>query len=247
MKRLFLLLAVALMAACGNKEKEHIKVYAGAGLRKAIDEIAAEFTIQHDIQVESDYAGSGILISKTRMDKTADIFLPGDQSYVERLNVLEQNIMEKIDVCRFVPVIITAKGNPKNVKSIADFKNVGLKVGLGKAEACRIGRVGDLLLENYGLRRTDLLEVQESLTVNELGVWVKMGSVDASVVWDAIAFNIKDDVEIIEIPKEKNIISKVVAGRLNTSKNIKGATLFMEFLKGDKAKGILKKNGYSVD
>jgi len=50
------------------------------------------------------------------------------------------------------------------------------------------------------------LHAQKSLTVNELGVWVKMKTVDAAIVWDAIATNIAADVQTIDLPPEQRIV-----------------------------------------
>lgn len=243
--RLFWMIAVMLLAGgCSKQNDNSLKIYVGAGLRKAVDEIAAAFYEDSGIVLELDYGGSGIIISKTRLDKSADLFIPGDVSYVDRLHELESCVVEKADLCKFTPVIITAEGNPRMINSISDFSGKGLKVGLGKASACRIGKVGDKLLKNYNMSRGQLTSVQESLTVNELGVWVKMKSVDVAVVWDAIAYAIEDDVEIVDIPADKNVISKVVAGRLSTSDNTEGAKLFMQFLKSRQCAAILKANGY---
>ena len=247
MKRVLVLLTISLLltAGCSPQRKETtLKVYVGAGLRKAVDQIAEAFYQTSGIQLELDYGGSGIIISKARLDHSADLFIPGDVSYVDRLHELENCVLEKAALCKFTPVMITAKGNPYEIRSIADFSQKNLKVGLGKASACRIGKVGDKLLSNYGIKREALMAVQESLTVNELGVWVKMNSVDVSVVWDAVAYAIEEDVEIIAIPDSKNVISTVVAGRLATSKHPDEAKRFMTFLKSGQCREILKANGY---
>lgn len=245
MRKLLTTLCMVIFVGCSSqKEKVTLKAYVGAGLRKAIDQIAIEFQKETGVKLELDYGGSGIIISKARLDKSADLFIPGDVSYVDRLHELEGSVAEKVDLCKFTPVIITLKANPHEIKSVSDFSKKGLKVGLGKAKACRIGKVGDRLLRNYGMNREGLTSVQESLTVNELGVWVKMNSVDVSVVWDAIAYGIEDDIEIISIPEDKNVISKVVAGRLSTSSNPTAAKRFLSFLKSDRCLSILKANGY---
>ena len=121
--------------------------------------------------------------------------------------------------------------------------------GVGKdtsADACQAGKISSKILSNYGLDRGEL-EHKESLTVNELGVWVKMKNVDTAIVWDAIANNIADAVDTIGIPKDKNVISKVVVGLLNDSKNKAAAQEFIDFLTGESGKKILEENGYSTE
>ena len=121
-----------------------------------------------------------------------------------------------------------------------------VRVALGRAKACQVGRISGRILKKNGLDRADL-SPKESLTVNELGVWVKMSDVDAAIVWDAIAANIADSVEVIEIPVDRNIISRVVVGLMRTSKDKEAARRFIDFMTGQKGRAILKKNGYRVE
>jgi len=102
------------------------------------------------------------------------------------------------------------------------------------------------ILKKNKLNTKDL-SVKVGLTVNELGVWVKMKDVDTAIVWDAIAANILKDIEVITIPKEKNIISKVVIGVLKGSKNKNLAYKFINFIVSEKGKEILRSKGYRIN
>ena len=244
-----LLLGVIVSAGCDRKETPtsgSIRLYAGAGLRRAVAELATTFETESGIAVEVDYSGSGMLIARARQDSEADLFMPGDVWYVDRLHELEGLIANKTSVCYFVPVIIVAKGNPKNITGLADFTRDDVSVALGKAEACQVGRLTEDILTNAGLVRAEFAP-KESLTVNELGVWVKMGSVDAAIVWDAIAANIADSVELIEIPREQNIISHVVIGEMTTTPQPEDARAFVEFVTSESGQDILREKGYRVD
>jgi len=223
-----------------------LRMYTGAGLRPAVDELAEAFKAATGITVEPDYAGSGVAISRARQDPRADLFMPGDVWYVDRLQELSGLIESKTAVSWFVPVIIVRKGNPKGIEGLADLFRDDVSVALGRADACQVGRVSGKILEKNGLDRAGL-DARESLTVNELGVWVKMGSLDAAVVWDAIAANIADSVDVISIPREKNVISQVVVGLMTTSKHKEAARQFVDFLTSDAGRAILKSKGYRTE
>ncbi len=243
-------LTLVVVASTGCRQKDDasqsIRLYAGAGLRRAVAELATSFEEESDVAVEVDYSGSGMLITRARQDSEADLFMPGDVWYVDRLHELEGLIAKKTSICYFVPVIIVARGNPKGITSLADFMRDDVSVALGKAEACQVGRLTEDILTNAGLVRAEFAP-KESLTVNELGVWVKMGSVDVAIVWDAIAENIADSVELIEIPREQNIISHVVIGEMTTSPQPEHARAFVEFATSDRGQQILREKGYRVD
>lgn len=241
------LLVGVLLSGCGKTETSvRLRLYAGGGMRRAVEALSVSFHKQTGIVVDADYAGSGMLITRAQGDSAADLFMPGDVWYVDQLNEKTGNIEECITVSYFVPIIIVPKGNPKGIKGIEDLNNPALKIGVGKPKACQIGRLTAKILEKAGVTTTKE-NTLESLTVNELGVWVKMNNVDGAIVWDAIAANIADSVDLIEIPQEINEISTVVCGLMKTSKNKEAAKQFMQFMASPDGQAILKKMGYRTE
>ena len=241
-------LCVAILPGCSDErqqDKTVVRLYAGAGLRRAVEALATAFEKETGISISPDYAGSGVLISRARLDAEADLFMPGDVWYVDRLNELAGLIESKTAVAFFVPVIIVRKGNPKNIRTPEDFFRKDVAVALGQAKACQVGRASTKILQKHGLDRA-ALGAKESLTVNELGVWVKMGDIDAAIVWDAIAANLAESVETIEIPKDKNVISRVVVGLMTTSRNKGAARKFVDFMTGPKGRAILQAHEYQT-
>lgn len=240
-----LILIIGLVIYPHVRTKPALRLYAGAGLQRVVDKLAAAFEKESGIRVEPDYGGSGLILARAREDHQADLFFPGDAWYVDRLQELSGNVTERVTVAYFVPTIIVAKGNPKSVKGLADFMRPDVRVGLGKAEANQIGRVSAAIFTKAGL---DLAKrkPQEALTVNELGMWVKMNAVDAAIVWDAIAANMTNDVENVAIPKEQTIISEVVLARLAGARHPEAAQRFLAFVKGTQGQRILQETGYRV-
>ena len=243
-----LVFSLAAFCGCGDRPRQvtTLRLYAGAGLRRAVERLIADFESQTGIRVEADYGGSGLLVSRAQADPQADLFMPGDVWYVDRLDELAGLIETKTAVSWFVPVVIVRKGNPKAIRGLEDFFRSDVSVALGRPDACQVGRISGRILAQNGLDRS-ALRPKESLTVNELGVWVTMGDVDAAIVWDAIAANIADSVDVIEIPKEKNVISRVVVGLMKTSANPEAARKFIAFVTGDTGRGILRQNGYRTE
>lgn len=230
----------------GRELNPTLRVYAGAGLRPAMDELGKAFYQTSGIKVEFDYGGSGMIITRAREERDVDLFIPGDVWYVDELNKKAGLIESKTPIAWFVPVIIVQKGNPKKITGLKDFYRKDVKTGLGNTKACRVGVVSQKIFKKAGLDISKL-EPKESMTVNELGVWVKMKDVDASIVWDAIAANFADGVDAVKIPKNDNVISKVVAGLMNTSKRKTTAKRFLQFIKGKKGQKILKAKKYRTE
>jgi molybdate transport system substrate-binding protein len=232
--------------AISTKTEQTIKIYAGAGLRRAIDKLAEAFEQDTGIKVEPDYGGSGHILSRVQMNEDGDLFMPGDVSWVRMLHDRTGWVQEETTISYFVPVIIVQKGNPKNINSITDFFRRDVVVGLGRDQACQVGKASNKILAAHGYAREGL-DLKESLTVNEIGVWVKMNDVDTGIVWDAIYANIADSADKIDIPKDKNDISRVVVGLLSHSKNKPAAQAFTNFLVSEQGKAILSENGFSTE
>lgn len=115
-----LLITCLLITAWGCRqdvsEQAPIKIYAGAGLRPALAELTEQFREQTGLTCEVDYGGSGLILSRAKADDQADLFIPGDVWYVDRLDELTSNVQQKTTISYFVPTIIVQKGNPKQIK-----------------------------------------------------------------------------------------------------------------------------------
>ena len=242
-----LLVLLAGLGGCArHQEPTHIRLYTGAGLREAVEALTAAFRRETGIVVDADYAGSGVLISRAKGDPQADLFMPGDVWYVDRLAEVTDNVAQRIQVSYFVPTIIVAKGNPKKVSSLQDFARPDLKVALGNPQACQIGRLCVQIFAKVGLDSA-ALNAKESLTVNELGLWVQMKDVDAAIVWDAVAAGIRESVDTVEIPQTVNEISTVVCARLKSAPHPQEAQRFMEFLVSPTGQRLLNEQGYRTE
>ena len=237
--------AAAVALSLPGKEKP-VVLYAGAGMRRAVDSLIAVFKKNTGITVDADYSGSGIILARAVGSTDVDLFMPGDLWYLDQLQEKTGKIMSRHDVSYFVPTLIVRKGNPKNIKGLQDLTRSDLRVAFGEAKSCQVGRLTTEILAKNGIERSSI-KAKESTTVNELGVWVKMNNADVAIVWDAIAANISDDVDTVSIPNEKNIISTVGVGLLRTSERKENARKFIEFMTGGEGRKILDDNGYTTN
>lgn len=244
----------ALLAAsvgCGkdrpNQQERTLLLYCGAGLRPAVAEAIEAFTAKTGVNVQCDYAGSGVLVARVKLERRGDLLMPGDVWYLEQ--VAKEGLLDsKTMVTYFVPVIIVRKGTGQEITKLADLARPGVRLALGNPEACQIGRLTEKI---FAKNRIDMEAIRDnttlaSMTVNELGVWVQTGRADAAIVWDAIAAHYADDVKVVAIPPEQNIISHVAIGVLRSSRNTQLARKFVEFLTSDEARGIFKKHHYQT-
>jgi molybdate transport system substrate-binding protein len=231
-----------------SREQPTLLMFCGAGIQSPVSEIVEAFNHSHECSIEVDYAGSEVLLSRIKLKEKGDLYMPGDQSYVEI--AAEAGMIESsIAACFFVPAILVAKGNPKNIVSLHDLTRPGIRLGLGDANACAIGRQSRKIFarNNIPWANVEKSLAFQSMTVNELGIQIQTGSLDAVIVWDAVANQYLDQGELVEIPLEQNIISTVPVGVLKYSRHKDLARQFAEFAASDPGHSIFRKHHYRVD
>jgi molybdate transport system substrate-binding protein len=176
------------------------------------------------------------------------VYIAGDAEYVA-LAAKDGLVASRGRICYFRPVIMTKKGNPHGIKTLGDLVLPNLKIGQGDPKAAAVGRIMPKLLELNGVDAEAWKKnvVLETATVNDLAVAIKLGTLDAVVVWDAIASGYTDVSDAIAIAPEKNICPEVESAVLTFAGNKSGAEAFVEFMSSDKGREICRKNGYGVD
>jgi molybdate transport system substrate-binding protein len=220
-------------------------IYCGAGIRKPMDEIGPLFEQKYGVKVNYNYAGSGHLLSQIELIKQGDVYQPGATYYLDIAKKKGFIDYEKL-VAYHVPVIAVPKGNPANISCLDDLTKPGIRVALGDPKACAIGRLGNEILEKSGIY--DAVEknvITRTATVNELIVSISMGLVDAAITWEETVLFAPGEVDIIQIPKGKNIINIIPIGSLTFSKNRDMARKFVDFVTSDEGKAIFEKYGFT--
>lgn len=251
-----LLTASVLFLGCGpssnkdgvtSSDTPTMMLHCGAGIRPPADELVAVFGEKHGVQIECNYGGSEILMTTIREHEEGDLYMPGDISYVDRAE--EQGIVvDREQVCYFVPVILVKAGNPKNIQGLRDFLRDDVQLALGNPEACAIGRKTKKIFEKNGLDQKTIAENRrmESLTVNELGIAVGESNLDAAIVWDAVAESFEDKCDIVPIPQDENIISTIPIASLVFAEQPELAKKFVEFAASDEGRAIFEKHHYTT-
>ena len=244
--------AAIMLCGCGVKSTEdsqtkELLLYCGAGLRPPVNELVETFERLHGIKIVADYAASEVLLSRIKLGRRGDLYMPGDEYYIEQA-AGKGMILSQKTVCYFVPAILVQKGNPKNIRSLQDLLQGGLKIGLGDPNVCAIGRKTREIFAKNNIDRDEIWKnvVFLSLTVNELGMQIQACSLDAVIVWDAVARYYANYGDQIPIPVENNCVSTVDIGVLAFTKNRLPAEKFVEFAASEQGQAIFKKHNYQT-
>jgi molybdate transport system substrate-binding protein len=225
-----------------------LHVHCAAGMRKSISVLARDFTDTTGVPVNLALGGSNVLLGQIALNRKGDLYIAGDADYVA-MAADKGLVASRRTICHFVPVIMVAQGNPKNIAALADLVRPGLRIAQGDERAAAVGRLTPKLLALNEVDPNDWQRnvVTSSPTVNELGLAIKLGTADAAIVWDVVARDYLDAAASIAIPPEKNICPAVEGAVLTFAKNPEGAKAFLDFLASEHGRAVLSEHGYRVD
>ena len=231
-----------------GEDGKSLFIYSGAGLRPPVSEAAETFSREHGVDVDCNYAGSGVVLNQIQLTNKGDLFIPGDVFYVERAES-DGLVVSKDDVCYQVPVILVKKGNPRGIEGIDDLVKPGIRLGLGNPEAIPVGRNTVKIFEENGIKMENVNKnlVFSAMTVNELGIQIKVGKIDAAIVWDGTAHQFTDSADIVKIPGATNVVSTVAIATLTCSEDTELAQEFVDFITSEGGQQIFRKYHYSTE
>jgi molybdate transport system substrate-binding protein len=233
------------MLLCLGCSSEPPLLYCGAGIKPPVEELVEQFSRDHAVEIVCDYRGSEVLLSSVKLTRNGDLYMPGDAYYVE-LAEKEGLVASKKTVCYFVPVILVQAGNPKGIRTLKDLTREDVKIGLGDPQSCAIGRTSAEVFRKNGIPEEDVSVTFRSPTVNELGNHIELGSLDAVIVWDAIAAYVGGKGETVPIPLEQNVISTVSVAILKSSPHPKLSADFVEFITSEQGRQVFKRHHYTT-
>lgn len=206
---------------------EPLVLYCAAGLKLPVEEVVRDYQKEYGATVHVQYGGSGTLLSNLRVAKKGDLYLAGDESYLQTA-ASNHLVAEILPLAQLTPVIAVRKGNPKGVEDLDGLLRVD--VGLASPEAAAVGRIVRRELEQSGhwaalSRRARVFKP----TVNDLANDLKLGAVDAAIIWDATARQYPE-LDWVEVPELNSAVQRVSIGILTSSQRASAALHFARYL-----------------
>ncbi|SVB17301.1 uncharacterized protein METZ01_LOCUS170155, partial [marine metagenome] len=133
-------------------------LYCGGVNRKAVTQTLRDFEKREGCRILEQFAGCGALVANIKtigesQAKTAmpDAFLTCDASYMTKVESLFD---EARDVSGTDVVMLVRKGNPKNLRTLADLGKLGISLGTTDPTVSTLGDLSWQLLEKAGVAET---------------------------------------------------------------------------------------------
>ncbi|MBT3268017.1 molybdate ABC transporter substrate-binding protein [Candidatus Poribacteria bacterium] len=200
-------------------------------MQPPVEAIAAEYSRRYGVVTQIQYGGSGTLLSSLQIASTGDLYLAADETYLERARDLGL-VAEILPVARMRPVIAVAASNPKGIVTIDDLLREDVEVALANPDAASVGKNTKRILTATGhwAALSHHARVFKP-TVNDVANDVRLGAVDAGVIWDATA-NQYDGLDGVHVPEFDAEAMQITIGILRTSEHPTAALKFARYLGG---------------
>ncbi|MFC7246653.1 molybdate ABC transporter substrate-binding protein [Catellatospora aurea] len=247
-----LALAAAMTAtACGGQDPApsgggvsgDITVFAAASLTEAFTKIGKDFEAANPgTKVTFNFAGSSALATQITQGAPADVFAVASPATMKTVVDAGDAAGTPVVLVKNQLVIAVPKGNPKGIATLENLSKPDLKVALC-AEQVPCGAAAKKALDNAGVKVTPVtLEQDVKAALSK----VKLGEVDAALVYRTDAKAAAADVDGIEFPESANAINDYPVVALKDAPNKAGAEAFLAYLRSEPAKAVLTAAGFQA-
>jgi len=252
-----------LSVGCERKPagKEPLLCYVGGTMRPAMEELVKLYKEKTGQDVQLDFGDSGGLIIRIENEKKGDLYVCHDPFLMA---LQDKKLGDGLAVATLTPVIVVPKGNPKNIRGLADLGNEGVRLIVTDFEYSTLGHMLPVMFQRSGaeerIRKNIVTAVRQG---GQAANNVAVGDFDAGIVWNAVAFLRQDKLDAIPIgpehlprPELDAITSatnkvydigciKVTIAVLNCSQQQEAARAFMDFVASPTGAEVFGRLGFS--
>ncbi|MFK2824818.1 extracellular solute-binding protein [Bacillus sp. B190/17] len=222
-----------------------VKVYGPGGPLGPMKEAAEQFTKETGIKVEVIAGPEEKWIGQAKQE--ADIIYGGSEYMLTSFINSHPNMIDektRTDLYMRAAGILVRKGNPKNIQSLEDLTNNGVKI-IDVNGAGQLGLWEDLAGRKGlipGIERNIAKSVKTSAEAIEL--WKANAKYDAWITYESWHYRLSDVTDLVQLPEQDKLYRGTPISMTNQSDNKKEARQFIEYLKTEKAHQVFKKWGW---
>jgi len=218
-----------------------ITVFAAASLTESFTQIGKDFEAANPgSKVIFNFAASSALATQINEGAPADVFAAASPATMATVTDAGNGEGTPVVFVKNQLVIAVAKGNPKGITGLSDLTNPDLKVALC-AEEVPCGAAAQKALDAAGVTLTPVtLEQDVKAALSQ----VKLGEVDAALVYRTDAKAAAADVDGIEFPESADAINDYPIVVVKNAPNQTGATAFLAYVQSDQGKAVLTAAGF---
>jgi len=216
-------------------------VFAAASLTESFTKLGKDFEAANPgATVKFNFAGSSTLANQINQGAPADVFASAAPANMKTVTDAGGAEGTATTFVKNQLVIAVGKGDPKAVKGLKDLENPKVKVALcAKEVPC--GAAAHKAMAAAGVKITPVTEEQD---VKAALSKVKLGEVDAALVYRTDAKAASSAVDAIEFPESSGAINEYPIVTLKSAPNPTAAAAFVAFVQTEPELTVLTDAGF---
>jgi molybdenum ABC transporter molybdate-binding protein len=220
-------------------------VYCAAGMKLPVESSARAYEEEYGVPVQLQFGGSQTLLANVEVSNQGDLYIPADDEYLDKARA--RNLLsEVIPLARLSAVVAVRKGQAETA-SLTEMLRAKTTFAQANPDAAAIGKVTRDHLRKQGL--WDSLHqatVVYKPTVVDVANDVKVGTVRAGIIWDALALQYPD-LELRTVPELSKATATVSVSVLRSSSQPTAALRFARYLAArDRGAQHFKQHGFQA-
>lgn len=220
-----------------------LTVFAAASLTDSFTKLGRDFEAAHPgSTVTFTFAGSSALATQITQGAPADVFAAASPATMKTVTDAGEAAGDPATLVRNRLVIAVPAGNPDRVAGLADLASPGAKVALC-AEQVPCGAAAKTALGAAGVRLTPATLEQD---VRGALAKVRLGEVDAALVYRTDARSAAGDVDAVEFPESAQAVNDYPIVVLSRAGNPTGARAFVDYARSDAGRAVLTAAGFQA-
>jgi len=225
-----------------------LEVLCGGSFREPMEKLADLFEKETGMHVVLSFGQSEDLLPHVKLHERGDIFVTHDPyvEYTKEAGPSGSALLRWVAVGTLAPVLVVVKGNPKGLTRLEDLARPGVTVCLPNPEFSTCGEMVFALLEKKGIKDAVLANAGNALfrAHAEVASAVSLGHRDAGVMWNGVAHNWLDKLDVVPTPYEYDQEIRVAVIGLSYSRQTELVTRFLDFT--DRRGGsVFREYGYA--
>ncbi|GJF43013.1 molybdate ABC transporter substrate-binding protein [Staphylococcus argenteus] len=225
-----------------NGKKQEIQIAAAASLTDVTKKLESEFKKEHkNADIKFNYGGSGALRKQIESGAPVDVFMSANTKDVDALK--DKN--KAHDTYKYAKNTLVLIGDKdSNYKSVKDLKGND-KLALGEVKTVPAGKYAKQYLDNNNLFKDVENKIVYAKDVKQVLNYVEKGNAKQGFVYKTDLY--KQNKKIDSVKEIQDIqLKKPITYEAGATSDNKLAKEWMEFLKSDKAKEILKEYHFAA-
>lgn len=221
-----------------SEPAQPLVIYCAASNKGVLEAILADYAHEFGVRHQIQFGASQTLLAALEIAGEGDLYLPADESYLD-LARERKLVAKQYPLATMQPLVAVAKGNPKQIKQYSDLLRDDVRVAQANPDAAAVGKLTrDALSATGQWEKLYAKTTVYKTNVNEVANDVKVGAVDAGIIYDAVLHDYPT-LEAVPLVELASVKAQIAVAVLSTSRHLHQAEQLARYIAA-RDKGLVR-------